>query len=362
MLCLLVVALISINLSACQNNSVKASNASTNSQQSPSINKNISNEELLQKKINDYLVNNNLSGSVFVGRNNQVLFNGAVGYANMEKKLLNQTSTTYPIASITKIFVATSIMQLQEKHKLNIQDPVSKYIPDFPNGTNIKLYNLLTHTSGLQTPHWNKSDFSPLSLVKEIESENMRLKFPPGTEWDYEDVNYMVLGYILEKTTGTTLYNYIQKNIISKIQLKQTGFMTPARPEPYTSISYLSTGKKVQRTQVQNIYRLYACSDIYSTTTDIAKFDKALMNGQLVSKDSLKQMLTPSSKSKYGLGLYIISDRAWSNGFMFGWVSTHSYFKDNTQIVVLTNVKNKNINVDKITSDIYELVKKSYKG
>lgn len=363
-LCLSVVAAISINLSACQNNAKEVKtingNKESNMQKVPSpnnqTNEEISKEELLQKKVYDYLIENNLSGSVYVGRNNQTFFNGAVGYANVEKKLLNQSSTTYPIASISKIFLATSIMQLQEIHKLSIQDPVSKYIPDFPNGSKLKLYNLLTHTSGIQALHWKNSDKTPLSLVQEI--EKMPFKFPPGQEWDYRDENYMVLGYILEKVSGTTLHDYIQRNILNKIQMKQTGFMTPKRPDPYTSVSYLMVdNKKVQRTQLLNVYNLFACGDIYSTASDLAKFDKALMNGQLVSKNSVKQMLTPSSRYNYGLGLYINSEKVWSNGILDGWLSRHSYFKDKTQIVVLLNVKNKNTKFDRITSDLYKLVK-----
>lgn len=315
------------------------------------------NEELLQSKINDYLVGNGLSGSVFMARDNKVLFNGSVGYANVEKKLLNQPSTTYPIGSITKIFVATSIMKLQEEHKLNIQDPVSKYISNFPNGNKIKLYNLLTHTSGLQRPHWKNGDSTPLSLIQDI--EKVPLKFQPGEKWDYEDINYMVLGYILEKVSKTSLHQFIKENIIDKAQLKETGFITHEHPVPYTSVGYLSKNNTVQRTEYLNTDLLYACGDIYSTASDLAKFDKALMSGKLVSKNSLIQMLTSSPRSSYGLGLYIKGDEALSNGVLGGWLTTHSYFKDNTQIVVLLNNNNNSIHIDKISLAIYQIVKES---
>lgn len=314
------------------------------------------NQELLQKKISDYLVANNNSGSVFVEHNNQLLFNEGVGYADVEKKVLNEPSTTYPIGSITKIFVATSIMKLQEEKKLTIQDPISKYIPNFPNGDKIKLYNFLTHTSGIQRPLWHKGDTTPLSLVHEI--EKLPLKFQPGEKWDYLDANYMVLGYVIEKVTGAPLHDFIQKNIIDKVPLKETGFITHEHPVPYTSVGYLTKNNKIQSTKYLNTYALFGCGDIYATASDLSQFDQALMNGKLVSKESLNQMLTSSTKSTYGLGLYNRGNFVFSVGVLGGWYTMHAYYNDNTSIVILLNNRSKGThNIENTTADIYQMVK-----
>ncbi|MDQ0197122.1 serine hydrolase domain-containing protein [Neobacillus ginsengisoli] len=314
------------------------------------------NEALLQKKIEDYLVSNNNSGSVFVEQNNQILFNEGVGYANVEKKILNEPATTYPIASITKIFVATSIMKLQEQQKLTIQDPISKYIPNFPNGDKIKLYNFLTHTSGIQRPHWHKGDTTPISLVREI--EKMPLKFQPGEKWDYLDANYMVLGYVIEKITGGSLHDFIKKNIIDKVPLNETGFITSEHPVPYTSVGYLTKNNKIEPTKYLNTYALFGCGDIYATASDLSQFDQALMNGKLVSKESLNQMLTPSTKSTYGLGLYNRGNFVFSVGVLGGWYTMHAYYNDKTSIVILLNDRSKGThNIENITADIYHMVK-----
>jgi CubicO group peptidase (beta-lactamase class C family) len=313
------------------------------------------NQELLQNRIREYLLSSNISGAVSVVKNNQIIFNEGVGYANTEKQLLNQPSTTYPIGSISKVFVATSIMKLQEENKLNIQDPVSKYIPNFPNGNNIKLYNLLTHTSGIQPLRWQKGDTTPLQLVQEI--EKLPIKFQAGEKWDYLDANYVVLGYILEKVTGSSLHEFIQKNIFDKVPMKDTGFMTHEHPVPYDSIGYSIKNGKVEKTQYFNTYALFACGDIYSTPYDLAQFDHALLTGQLVSKNSLNQMITPSPKSLYGLGLYYDGVAATSHGVLGGWHTYHAYYNDHTSVVVFLNQKNKETNIAQITDQIYQMVK-----
>src|SRR6476620_11158032 len=93
-------------------------------------------KEPVQTKIKNYLLAKNINGNITIIKDGKAIFNEGVGYANFQTGQLNQKLTTYPIGSITKSIVATSIMQLQEKGMLNIQDPVAKYLPGFPNGNN----------------------------------------------------------------------------------------------------------------------------------------------------------------------------------------------------------------------------------
>jgi CubicO group peptidase (beta-lactamase class C family) len=317
-------------------------------------------EAKIRQETEDYLQKNKLSGSVAIVKGSHILFNEGVGYADIDKQLPNDSSTTYPIGSITKTFVATSIMKLQEQGKLNIQDPVSKYIPTFPNGNNLKLYYFLTHTSGIQRLHWHKDDTTPLKLVEEIEKAGF--KFPPGTKWDYLDTNYMVLGYILEKVTGKDLNNFIQTNIFDKVPMKHSGFITPEHPVPYTSVSYFLNGDQHTASKYLNTYALFACGSIYSTALDLAQYDQALMNGRLTSRDSLKQILTPSGKSTYGLGLYNDKTLIYSVGVLGGWNTIHAYYPaEKTSIAVLLNERGNSINIKQVMSDIHQIVAGSNK-
>ena len=141
-----------------------------------------------------------------------VILNKGYGYADVQNKIENTPQTKYRIGSITKTVVATSILQLQEQGKLNIQDNVNKYIPSFPENKNITLYHLLTHTSGL--PEHAKGNVNlcfRLQLINWIGRQN--LEFPAGTGWRYTDYNYMVLAYIIEHISKTFRRLHKRKHI-----------------------------------------------------------------------------------------------------------------------------------------------------
>jgi CubicO group peptidase (beta-lactamase class C family) len=323
------------------------------------MNNKLKKEPKFRQEVKDYLQKNKLSGAVAIVKDNHILFNEGVGYADIDKKVLNQPSTTFPIGSITKTFVATSIMKLQEQGQLNIQDPISKYIPTFPDGNNIKLYQFLTHTSGIQRLRWHPGDTTPLKLVQEIEKAG--LKYPPGNRWDYLDTNYIVLGYVLEKVTGMDLNHFIQTKIFDKVPMKDSGFITPEHPVPYTSVGYLLNGDNYTQTKYLNTYALFGCGSIYSTALDLAQYDQTLMNGRLTSQASLKQILTPSGKSTYGLGLYNDTTIVYSVGIIGGWYTMHAYYPANkTSIAVLLNERGNTINVKSVMSDIHQITEVNY--
>ena len=309
----------------------------------------------VQDKIQDYLLGKGINGSVTVVDHQRIIYNEGIGFSNLVKKDKNTAETTYPVASVTKTFVATSIMQLQEKGKLKIEDPVSKYLPKFPNGQKIKLIHLLTHTSGLQPPIWHKGDNTPQKVVSEIGKR--RMLFPAGFQWDYKDANYMVLGLIVEKVTGMPLHDYIEKNIFAVAGMKDSGFITAKDPRPFSADGYVKRGFLLRKESDFNSYLLYGCGDIYMTAYDLSLYDEALVGGKLVSLNSLKLMLKPGSKANYGLGLYVNGSGFYSHGVLGGWESLHVYHNDQTVIVLLLNIRDKNTDIHHIAADLYSLIK-----
>ncbi len=318
------------------------------------------NDELAQKtdpvqaKIKDYLVSNHINGTISIIKDNKTIFDEGVGYADFQNGLLNEPSTRHPIGSITKSIVATSVMQLQDRGLLSIQDPVSKYIPDFPNGNNIKLIHLLNHTSGIHVPLHRLKAKSPAGLIKEM--EKYPIKFPAGTKWNYRDENYVVLGYILEKASGISTHKYIEKNIFAKAGMKHSGFISKKEEDISASTGYLKN--KLHLLSAKNIPHttLFAYADIYSTAHDICLYDTALMNGKLVSKRSLKEILQPGSTSKYGLGLYNLDYAVYSRGVIGGWEALHVYYQDNTSMALLLNVRDKNKDIHQISKDLFNIL------
>jgi CubicO group peptidase (beta-lactamase class C family) len=308
----------------------------------------------IHQRIRDYLISKHVVGSVAIVKNKQLTFNEGVGFSDIKNRTVNQSATTFPIGSITKVMVATSIMQLQEKGKLSIQDPVSKFIPSFPNGRDIKLFHLLNHTSGIKSPLFHQGVRLPKDIIKRIEKRPVA--FPAGAEWDYNDINYLVLGVIVEKVAGTSLHTYIQKNIFDKASMRHAGFITRKKPDDFHAIGYTRIAGHMIKSKQLNTPFLFGCGDIYATAHDLILFDEALMAGKLVTERSLEEMLTPGPKSTYGLGLYISGDRVFSRGVLSGWESLHVYFNDKTSIVILLNVRDKKINIHQVANNLYKIM------
>ncbi|MEH7052633.1 serine hydrolase domain-containing protein, partial [Bacillus pseudomycoides] len=174
------------------------------------------------QKLDQYLKEKGFNGTVLVTDQNNVILRKGYGYANMQDKVLTTPRTKYRIGSITKTVVAVSILQLQEKGELNIEDNVNKYIPSFPADKNITLRHLLTHTSGLPEQGQGKVDAaSRLKLVTWIGSQN--LEFPAGTGWRYTDYNYMVLAYVIEKISKQPLAEYVKEHIFTPVGMHESG-------------------------------------------------------------------------------------------------------------------------------------------
>jgi CubicO group peptidase (beta-lactamase class C family) len=348
--CLLLLASIFIGTTGCQNDV----HLLKPNQDVSAHYENNQEETKIQGKIRKYLISNHVNGSIAVIKQNKTIFHEGVGFANFKDRIANQPSTAHPIASITKLVVAASIMQLQDKGKLTIQDSVSMYIPDFPNGKNIKIIHLLNHTSGIKSPRWHKGNKKPARIVKRIKEKSIR--FPAGTQWDYNDINYLVLGLIVEKVSRVPLHEYIQKNIFNKALMRHSGSITDVQSEQNYSTGYLKLANQLIPAKQLKPDLLFGCADIYSTVLDLCLFDEALMNGKLVSKKSLKEMLTPGPKSKYGLGLYISSTSVYSRGVLAGWESLHVYFQNKTSIAILLNVRDKGIDIHQVSKDLYKMI------
>ncbi|MDQ1147025.1 CubicO group peptidase (beta-lactamase class C family) [Bacillus sp. SORGH_AS 510] len=328
------------NVSAQDNNSIKPT----------------SKEIQIQQKISDYLKSNHISGSIAVVKNKKNIFTGGIGYSDVSNHILNSPSTTYPIGSITKTLVAVCILQLQEKGRLSIQDSASTYVSDLPK--NVKIVHLLNHTSGIRSPILLGGDKSPKDIIKR--AGNRSSKFPPGTRWDYNDINYIILGHIVEQVSELPLHEYIKKNIFNKASMVNAGFITSEKTASLSSKGYIKMAGHYIPASKLNPTLLFGCGDIYATALDVSRFDEALMSRKLISKKSLKEMVSRRTISSYGLGLYHKDDRVYSRGVVGGWESFHVYYDDKTSIVILLNVRDKQCDIKNVAVDIYSIMKEKH--
>nr|WP_245592374.1 serine hydrolase domain-containing protein [Ectobacillus panaciterrae] len=308
--------------------------------------------------IDEYLKSLNFNGSALVVKDDKVVMNKGYGYADFEKKLPNNSETVYYIGSITKVFISTSIMQLQEQGKLNITDSLSKYIPDFPYGNQIKLYNLLTHTSGIPEHSEPNEKISHADLIKKIEQGHLISQ--PGTKWNYSDSNYSILAYIVEKVTDEPLDMYVKEHIFNIARMKHTGFGEAFYKEQFASKGYKQKENEMISPSLPDMSQLFGCGDIYTTAYDLYLFDKALYTEKLLSKDSLKQFFTPF-KHNYALGLYRDPGSYSDHGVLPGWNTLNSFSKNGNEfIVLLSNVQNGVKSLGAVNNQIYVMLRNNH--
>jgi len=303
--------------------------------------------------INDYSKDYEFSGTILVAQGSNIVLNKAFGMGDYENGVANTTQTAFEIASITKQFTATAILMLQEKKLLSVKDPLSKYIPDYPNGDEIKIYNLLNHTSGIhdyvESAESIENGEHRYTLEELIELfKNEPFDFNTGTEFEYSNSNYILLGYIIEKVSKKNYKDYIEENILKPLNLSNTGFLSNKDTVKDKAIGYdtIDNSENEFEKAIDTEGSLIASAgEIYSTIEDLYRWEEALYAGKIINKQSLKEMFTPNL-SDYGYGWFIdegnIGNKSISHG---GNLSGYtSYVKRNIDkkylIIILSNRDN----------------------
>src|SRR5690349_24034858 len=169
-------------------------------------------------------------GSVLVAQDGKVLLDKGYGFANLEWQVPNTPTTKFRLGSITKQFTAASILLLEERGKLKVEDPVKKYMPDAPAAWDkITIFHVLTHTSGIPSftgfPDYESTEAIPTTPEKLVARfRDKPLEFEPGTKWNYSNSGYVLLGYLLEKISGQKYSDFVQQNIFTPLGMKDSGY------------------------------------------------------------------------------------------------------------------------------------------
>ncbi|PJY98592.1 serine hydrolase domain-containing protein [Bacillus vallismortis] len=305
------------------------------------------------QKISHYLNEIGFSGTAMIVRNGEIVTHKGFGYADRKHHIPNNPLTAFYVGSSQKALIATAILQLEEKGKLQTSDPVSAYLPRFPNGQTITLKNLLTHTSGIHGHVEGNGAITPDDLIKDIERQG--IKRQPGV-WDYQDSNYSVLAYIVAEVSGESYEQYITNHIFKPAKMTHAGFYKTYHKEPYPAVGYKLKGGKPITPYMPDLSQLYGAGDIYMSASDMYKFDQALINGKLYSQKSYEKMFTPGSSSTYGMGFYIAPGSYSNHGVMPGFNILNSFSKSGQTIVILlSNIQN-NAKLGQVNNKIYQLL------
>ena len=293
-------------------------------------------------------------GAVFlVAKDGVPVYRKAFGKANIELNVNMKPENVFQIGSMTKQFTAVAIMMLIEEGKLNVNDEITKYIPDYPmRGKKITIHHLLSHTSGIKDFTRMKSimsiakkDLTPKELVDFFKNEPM--DFEPGEKFQYNNSGYVLLGYIIERISGITYEDFIEKNIFQKIGMKDSRYASDGEVIKNRAYGYHQSGGKIVNKRHISFNIPYASGSLMSTVDDLLKWQNAINNNLLVSGKTINMAFTnytlnSGDKINYGYGWHLKDINGFSSrehgGSIFGFKSMAVYIPErDIYLVGLTN-------------------------
>lgn len=271
----------------------------------------------LKRELDTIISNNNYEGVISIYYQGKNVYQSATGYADKYANRKNTVNDVFRVASITKQFTSTAICMLNEQGKLSLSDPVSKYFDGAVFGDSVTIENLLNMTSGVPDFAYSRYGSSSLFGISEQNSAqtnkdileswilSCNLLFTPGTMWDYSNSNYFLLGRIIEKVSGQTYENFINSNIILKLNMNNTSFdVSNVTTNGYVSNSTQSEYDFMCMSGTQWLLYpgvMFASGDMCSSVGDLYKWIRALRNGEIVSIQTLATMIQNNGFS-YGYG------------------------------------------------------------
>lgn len=298
--------------------------------------------------------------TILVAKDGKAIYKKALGKSNLELNIPIEVNSVFQIGSITKQFTAVSILMLAEQGKLNIEDKIGKYIPEYIEvGRDITIHHLLNHTSGIKnkTPlseknYTSKMDRSPKELITYFKDEP--LAFIPGEKFKYSNAGYILLGQIIETISKQPYSQFIQENIFDKIGMTSSYCGDMKQVIPNRSTGYIIKQNEFVKSDYMNLSLAYSAGAILSTTEDLLKWQNALLQNTLLKESSIKQAMTPTllnsgKKIPYGYGFRFSrlgnSPVIAHTGSTKGFTSIALFLaQENMYITVLTNCNCKNVN------------------
>ena len=304
----------------------------------------------IEKVVNEYINSNPFSGQIIIAKQNEIIARFESGYKELEAKISFDRPQVFPIASVTKQFVATAVLRLMEQNKLDVNKYIKDYLPekhllwqaDMPDWANcITLHHLLCHSSGLPNYYFmalaNPSDWQYINRIEPqyiypaivSKIKDLPLDFAPGSKFAYNDINYLLLGLILEEfTPNKDLGLFFKRELFKPLGLNNTTW--PSVVEEMTYINHIYLNPNFPKRYVVNYQEASqepilvtthgTCvpsgggGHMISTGEDLLKWNHALHSGKILSMSFLElmhkvHMQTESSyylgKLSYGYGIII---------------------------------------------------------
>ena len=322
---------------------------------------------IIDSVVNNLFKSERFNGNILVAEKGNVLYNKSFGNANESTKELLNENSIFELASVSKQFTAMAIVILKEKGKLSYEDKISTFLPQLSNYKNVTIKHLLNHTGGL--PDYmdlmdSLFDKSKIATNKDIvdlfSKHNPKILFEPNTKWEYSNTGYAFLASIIEKVSGTSYGNYLQKAIFKPLEMNNTFVYTrrfaPKKISNYafgyiysdSLKKYILPDELEETKMVIWLDGIVGDGTVNSTVNDLLKWDRALYTEKLVSSESKKEIfraveLNNKSKRDYGFGWALSDDETYGKivNHSGGWPGYKTFIErhiDNDKtIIVLQN-------------------------
>ncbi len=262
----------------------------------------------LRKHLDEATADGRFAGAVLVAKDGKPIFAQAYGLADRERKIPNTLKTRFRIGSMNKMFTAVAVLQLAQAGKLKLDDPLGKYLVDYPNkelASKVTISELLDHTGGtgdIFGPGFDEHRLELRTHQDYIKLYGSRgLSFEPGSRWEYSNYGFVLLGNIIEKVTGQSYYDYVRQHVYQPAGMTSTGSEPEDQPVPDRSVGYTKMGAGAWHPNAGILpYRGTSAGGGYSTVEDLLAFANALQGNRLLDAHYTELLTTGKVDTRHG--------------------------------------------------------------
>jgi CubicO group peptidase (beta-lactamase class C family) len=280
----------------------------------------------LRGKLQTEVAADRFSGAVLVAADGKPVFEQAYGLADRARAIPNTVTTRFRIGSMNKMFTAVSVLQLVQAGKISLDDPLGKYLPDYPNkdvATQVTIRELLTHTGGtgdIFGPEFDAHRLELRTLDDYVKLYGARgIAFKPGSKWDYSNYGFVLLGVVVEKVSGESYYDYVREHVYVPAGMTSTGSEPESDAVSDRSIGYTKDPGAPWKPNTDTLpYRGTSAGGGYSTVGDLASFASALEAHRLLNATYTEMLTTGTVDTPGGKYAFGFDDQVMNGTRCFG--------------------------------------------
>ncbi len=258
------------------------------------------NLERIDSIVQNAVTSDLFEGTVLIADNGIIVYQKSFGFVDKDNVLPIENSTNFGIASITKMFTAIIILQLVEEVKIQLEDKLNVLLPNLkiPKSNKISVHHLLLHISGL--PNEDDDIYAQSTSPNEFVRKTLDNKLQRFGQFNYANIDYVLLGLIIEKYDNTTWKSSVQNRIIDKSLMTRTGFLESGKyPSNFAYTFSYDQENKREIDPLFYIENFYAAGCMFSTAEDLLKLDQAMYGDEFLSRKSKELMFKSYPEYNY---------------------------------------------------------------